>query len=110
MLGFVALSYSFLLPRRLHRKRLEAYLLEEKSESSKALGCMWESPLGVELSGQKQLGMALFLELFHVRVSSYFKETQQTGNESSRHLPLNLCSEWLVQFAVWYLRKSLFQG
>lgn len=90
-------------------KSLEAYLQEEKSESSKAPSCVWESSVGVELSGQKQLGMAQFLELFHVKVNSHFKETQQTGNESSRHLPLNLFSKWLIQFAVWYLRKAYFK-
>lgn len=52
--------------------------------------------------------MAQFLELFHVRVNSHFKETQQTGNESSGHLPLNLFSKWLMQFAGWYL--GVFQG
>lgn len=42
---------------------------------------MWESSLGVKLSGQKQLGMAPFLELFHIRVNSHFKETQQTDGK-----------------------------
>ena len=53
--------------------------------------------------------MALVLELFHVRVNSHFKETQQMGNESSRHLPLNLFSKWTHAVCCLVSLKSVFQ-
>ena len=53
--------------------------------------------------------MALVLELFHVRVNSHFKETQQMGNESSRHLPLNLFSKWTHAVCCLVTLKGIFQ-
>ena len=54
--------------------------------------------------------MALVLELFHVRVNSHFKETQQMGNESSRHLPLNLFSKWTHAVCCLVSLKGIFQN
>ena len=59
--------------------------------------------------GFLRVDLALVLELFHVRVNSHFKETQQMGNESSRHLPLNLFSKWTHAVCCLVSLKSVFQ-
>jgi hypothetical protein len=64
---------------------------------------VWESSLGGQIISPKTTGLAQCLELFHVRVNFHFKETQQSGNESSGLLPLGMFSKWFPQFALCYL-------